>query len=84
VGKKFVVQPFFVATKIKNTIKFELTEQNFGQYTKNSRTFNPKTCHEALKNMGLGSEIWVLEKTFSGSRIQGLKRHRIPDPDLQH
>ncbi len=23
-------------------------------------------------------------KTFSGSRIQGSKRHRIPDPDLQH
>jgi hypothetical protein len=24
------------------------------------------------------------EKTYSGSRIQGSKRHRIPDPDPQH
>jgi hypothetical protein len=34
--------------------------------------------------MGLGSEIRDLEKTFSGSRIPGSKRHRIPDPDPQH
>ncbi len=27
-----------------------------------------------------GSEIRDLEKTYSGSRIQGSKRHRIPDP----
>jgi hypothetical protein len=27
-----------------------------------------------------GSEIWDLEKTYSGSRIQGSKRHWIPDP----
>jgi hypothetical protein len=25
-----------------------------------------------------------LEKTLSGSQIQGSKRHRIPDPDSQH
>jgi hypothetical protein len=23
-------------------------------------------------------------KTYSGSRIQGLKRHQLPDPDPQH
>jgi hypothetical protein len=27
---------------------------------------------------------WDPEKTYSGSRIQGSKRHRIPDPDPQH
>jgi hypothetical protein len=27
-----------------------------------------------------GSEIRDPEKTYSGSRIQGPKRHRIPDP----
>jgi hypothetical protein len=27
-----------------------------------------------------GSTIWDPEKTYSGSRIQGSKRHRIPDP----
>jgi hypothetical protein len=32
----------------------------------------------------LGSEIRDPEKTYSGSRIQGSKRHRIPDPDPQH
>ncbi len=31
-----------------------------------------------------GSEIRDLEKTYSGSRIQGSERHRIPDPDPQH
>ncbi len=34
--------------------------------------------------MGLGSEIRDPEKTYSGSRIQRSKRHRIPDPDPQH
>jgi hypothetical protein len=34
--------------------------------------------------MGLGSAIRDPEKTYSGSRIQGPKRHRIPDPDPQH
>jgi hypothetical protein len=29
------------------------------------------------------SKIWP-EKTYSGSRIQGSKRHRIPDQDPQH
>ncbi len=31
-----------------------------------------------------GSETRDPEKTYSGSRIQGSKRHRIPDPDPQH
>ncbi len=31
-----------------------------------------------------GSEIRDPEKTYSRSRIQGSKRHRIPDPDPQH
>jgi len=31
-----------------------------------------------------GSEIRDPEKTYSGSRSQGSKRHRIPDPDPQH
>ncbi len=34
--------------------------------------------------MGLGSEIWDPEVTYSGSRTQGSKWHRIPDPDPQH
>jgi hypothetical protein len=31
-----------------------------------------------------GSEIRDPEKTYSESRIQGSKRHRLPDPDPQH
>ncbi len=31
-----------------------------------------------------GSDIRDPEKTYSGSRIQGSKRHRIPVPDPQH
>jgi hypothetical protein len=31
-----------------------------------------------------GSEIRDPVKTYSGSRIQGSKRNRIPDPDPQH
>ncbi len=34
--------------------------------------------------MGLESEIRDPEKIYSGSRIQGSNRHRIPDPDPQH
>jgi hypothetical protein len=59
-----------------------------GQFSKNYRSFYPKNCHEAPKNMGLGSGIWDPgsgirdpEKTYSGSRIQWSKRHRIPIPD---
>ncbi len=35
-------------------------------------TFYPKSCHKALKNMGMGSGT------------QRSKRHRIPDTDPQH
>jgi hypothetical protein len=31
-----------------------------------------------------GSEIRDPKKTYSGSRIKGSKRHRIPDPDPQY
>ncbi len=34
--------------------------------------------------MDMGSGIRNPEKTYSGSRIKGSKRHRIPDPDPQH
>jgi hypothetical protein len=59
-------------------------EKNLGQFSKNYRTFYPKNCLKALKNMGLGSGIQDLEETYSGSRIQGSKRQQIPDPELQH
>jgi hypothetical protein len=33
--------------------------------------------------MGLGSGIRDPQKTYSGFRIQGSKRHRIPDPGVK-
>jgi hypothetical protein len=66
--QKFVVLPFFVATKI-NKIENYI---NLGQFIKNYRTFYPNNWHP-----GSG-------KTYSGSRIQGSNRHRIPHPDPQY
>ena len=48
--------------------------------------FTQKICHEALKNMSLGTEIPGSEIPGSGMnlfriRVQGSKRHLIPDPD---
>jgi hypothetical protein len=37
-----------------------------GQFSKNYRTFYPKNCHQALKNMGLGSR----GQKGTGSRIR--------------
>jgi hypothetical protein len=42
------------------------------------------TKHSKIWVWDPGSEIGDPEKTHSGSRIQGSKRHRISDPDLQH
>jgi hypothetical protein len=50
------------------------------------KVFTPKFFN-MLSNIWVwdpGSEIRDLEKTYSGSRIQGSKRHRLPDPDPQH
>ncbi len=51
---------------------------NLSQISKNYITFYPKSCHQALKNMSLGSEIRDLEKAYSGSPIQ--RSERAPDP----
>ncbi len=64
--------------KIENYFIFELVKKKMGQFTKNFRTFYPKNCQEALKNIGLGSGI---RKRFFQKRS---KRARIPDPDPQH
>jgi hypothetical protein len=71
---------YFVATnisKIENYFNFEMVKKkNMGQFTKNYRTFYPVICHEALKNMGLGSGVlfWILDP--------GVKK--VTDPDPQH
>ncbi len=62
--------------KIANYFSFEVLKKKiWANFQKNF-----------LPQMGLGSGIWDpgSGKTYSGSRIQGSKRHRIPDPDPQH
>ncbi len=54
------------------------------QFTKNYCTFCPKNCHQALKNIGSGYGIRDPGSRKNLFRIQGSKRHRIPDPDPQH
>ena len=53
---------------------------------KEFKCFNPKNCFYALGNMiqdvHPGSGSWFF--THPGSRIQGSKKHRIPDPDPHH
>ncbi len=39
-----------------------------GQFSNNYRTFYPKICHQALKNMGVGSRI---------------RKKPIPDPGVK-
>ncbi len=77
--------PFYVATnftKLKIIIYFSFEVQkkkilaNFLRIMELFTVFTQK--------MSLVSEIRDPEKTYSGSRIQGSKRHRIPDPDPQH
>jgi hypothetical protein len=48
-----------------------------GKFSKNFITL-PKKLSPSSQKYGFG--IRDLEKTYSGSRIQGSKRHRIPDP----
>jgi hypothetical protein len=89
VKKKLVVIPFLVATnftKYKLFYFWNAEEKNLAQFSKNYRTFYPKICHQALKIWGWDPGSEIRKKTYSGSRIrvQGSKRHRIPDPDPQH
>jgi hypothetical protein len=53
---------------------------------KEFKYFNPKKWFLSSRKYdpGCSSRIRMLTSTHPGSRIQGSKRHRIPDPDLQH
>jgi hypothetical protein len=68
--------------KIKNYFIFEMLKKiilvNFQRIIE---LFTQNIVNNLSKNgFGIGDP----EKTFSGSRIQGSKRHRMPDPDPQH
>ena len=83
--KNFFVKPIFVATNFTklNIFTFLISwikkiDPIFQELLK----FLPKKLSPSPQKYEFG--IRDPEKTYSGSRIQGSKRHRIPDPDPQH
>ncbi len=76
---------FFVVVKfhkIEYYVIFEMLNKKIWAIFKELLKFLPKKC--SICSQIYGFRIWDPEKTYSGSRIQGSKRHRIPDPDPQH
>ncbi len=86
--KKFVIIPFFVAknfTKFIIILVLKCLRKKLGSIFKELYNFLPKKLSLSSQKYGFGildprSGIRDPEKTYSGSRIQGSKRHRIPDP----
>jgi hypothetical protein len=84
--KKLDVKPFYVATKfikIVNYFSFEVLKKKiWANFQRIIELFTKKIVIKLFKiwSWDPGSEIRDPEKTHSGSRIQGSKMHRIPDP----
>ncbi len=93
--KKFFVKPFFCSHKFHKTeyyFIFDMVKKKiWPNFPKIIKVFTQKLSPSPQKYgfgiRDLGSEIrdprsWIRnpEKTYSGSRIQGSKRHRILDP----
>jgi hypothetical protein len=59
-----------------------LKKKKLAQFSKNYSSLPPEIVTKISKIWvwDPGSEIRDPEKTYSGSRIQGSKRHRTPDP----
>ena len=83
--KKLDVKPFYEATKfnkIVNFFSFEVLKKKIWANFQRIIELITKKLSKSSSKYGLG--IRDPEKIHSGSRIQGSKRHRIPDPDPQH
>jgi hypothetical protein len=82
--KNFFVKTFFYSHKFHKIVNYFI----FGSLKKkiwvNFQRFIELFTQKIVKNMGLGSGIRKKPIPDPGSRIQGSKRHRIPDPDPQH
>jgi hypothetical protein len=79
--KNFFVIPFYLATnftKLTIILVLKSWRKKFGSIFKELYNFLPKKLSLSSQTYGFG--IRDPEKTYSGSRIQGSKRHRIPDP----
>jgi hypothetical protein len=59
-----------------------LKKKIWANFQRIKELFNQKIANKLSKIWvwDPGSESWEQEKTYSGSRIQGSKRHRITDP----
>jgi hypothetical protein len=76
-GEKNLLSYHFLQPQIsQNCFIFEMLKKII--WLKNYRTFYPKKLSISSQKYEFG--IRDPEKTYSGSRIQGSKRHRIPDP----
>jgi hypothetical protein len=85
-GEKNLLAYFFCSHKfhkIKYYVIFEILKKKiWANFQRIVEVFTQKTFN-MLSNIWVwdpGSEIRDPGKTYSGSRIQGSKRHRIPDP----
>ncbi len=75
-SERFIPDPIYTSgIPGQNSTRSSAEEKNLGQFSKNYRTFYPKNCHEALKNMALGSGI---RDPGSGKNL-----FRIPDPGIK-
>jgi hypothetical protein len=91
-GKKVVTIPFFGAinfTKLNYFIFEMLKKKIWANFQRIIELFTQKIVKNKLSKIwawdpGSESRIRDPEKNYSGSRIHGSKRHRIPDPDPQH
>jgi hypothetical protein len=82
--KKIVVLPFFCSHKNhknENYINFELVKKKIWANLQRVIELSAQTI---VIKLGLGSGIRKKPIPYPRSRIQGSKRHRIPDPDPQH
>jgi hypothetical protein len=84
--KKICCPPFFCSHKF-NKIDYYFVSEMLKKkiWTKFQRifeVFTPKNCHQALKNMGLGSGIWKKPIPDPGSRGQKGTGSRIRNTDV--
>ncbi len=71
--KKISCHNFFCSHKFHKIVNYLIFgRKHLGQFLKTYRTFYPKKCHLALKEMGLGSGIW--------DPRSGIREKPIPDP----
>jgi hypothetical protein len=91
VEKKFVVIPFFGAINFTKFNYFNFEMLNKKIWANFQRIIELFTQKLSLSSQKYGFGIWDLRSgnrkkptPDPRSRIQGSKRHRIPDPDSQH